>query len=511
MPDLLGPDGQKIPRPTEASLKRRFVDSGASRTLWRSATGRLTPAKLSTMLRSHADGELTEFMSFAEDVEEKNEHYGSVLGTRKRAVEGVDISVQPGGDSDQDKEIAKFVGTIIDAPNFPDLVEDMLDALGKGFSVSEIIWHTTAQRWTPVEYVHINPAKFQLGKDSRELRLQSSNNRDGIALAPFKFITHWSKLKSGQPHRAALARFIGWTYLFQSFTLKDWVGYVETYGQPVRVGRYGQEATEEDIKALIGALQNIGSDAAAAIPDSMKMEFIKTASGSSGQTFEKLSEFLDRRISKAVLGQTMTTDDGSSQAQATVHDDVRTDIKRSDARKICKSINLHLIRPAIDLNFGPQVRYPMVIMPVLDPQDLKELREAVKDFTQMGVRIPTRFVQERWGIPSAADGDDVLQPPAQGEAQTGPSTARRLNLARASSSPAAEGLVDEIQAQGLDGWERIMSPLINPIRSAVADADNYEEAAELLAAAHNDMDPSELANAIRTAMLTTRAVGDATD
>ena len=68
----------------------------------------------------------------------------------------------------------------------------------------------------------------------------------------------------------------------------------------------------------------------------------------------RLAEWLDRQTSKAVLGQTMTTDDGSSQAQATVHNEVRHDILKSDARQLANTLNRDLIQPYVDLNFGPQ-------------------------------------------------------------------------------------------------------------------------------------------------------------
>nr|WP_284521082.1 DUF935 family protein [Shigella boydii] len=47
----------------------------------------------------------------------------------------------------------------------------------------------------------------------------------------------------------------------------------------------------------------------------------------------------DAQISKAVLGQTMTTDNGSSRSQADVHNQVRMDIVRWDARQLANTLN----------------------------------------------------------------------------------------------------------------------------------------------------------------------------
>jgi len=505
MADLIDIYGNKLAAPKEGPSALVAKSTGSIRQLWSSSAGPLTPHSLAKMLREHSEGRLDRFMVFAEEAEEKNEHYGSVLGTRKRAVEGCAYSIKPGGDSDEDKEIAKFISGMVDSPHFPTLVEDMLDALGKGYSVQEIIWHTTSGKWFPVEFRHITPRAFQLDADDRRLlRLRDSEEPDGHELAPYKFLVHWSKLKSGDPHRSALARFVAWTYLFQNFTLKDWVGYVETYGQPVRVGRYGPSATEEQINELVRALKNIGTDAAAAIPDSMKLEFVNSAGTSDGTAYERLAAYCDKRISKAVLGQTMTADDGSSKSQAEVHDDVRTDIKRADVRKICTSINMYLIRPVVDLNFGPRLIYPKLVAPVLDKEDLEELRAAIKDFTSMGVRVPRSFVHERWGLPQAAEGEEVLELPSPA---TGSGPAPRLDTARArkeSGEELVEGIIDDV----LDDWEEVMGPIVDPVRRAIDTASSYDEAQANLEGAIEDMEAGALATRLRDTAMMGRAAGN---
>src|SRR5208337_4868486 len=87
-------------------------------------------------------------------------------------------------------------------------------------------------------------------------------------LYPFKFVTHIARAKAGLPIRGGLARAAGWSYLFKSYALKDWAAFAEVYGQPLRVGKYGPGATEEDKHALLSAVAHIGTDAAAIIPDS---------------------------------------------------------------------------------------------------------------------------------------------------------------------------------------------------------------------------------------------------
>ena len=61
-------------------------------------------------------------------------------------------------------------------------------------------------------------------------------------LQPYKFVTHVTKVKSGIPIRGGLARAAAWSWLFKTFTLKDWMRFVEAYGHPMRLGRFPPNA-----------------------------------------------------------------------------------------------------------------------------------------------------------------------------------------------------------------------------------------------------------------------------
>jgi hypothetical protein len=78
-------------------------------------------------------------------------------------------------------------------------------------------------------------------------------------LTPFKFITHFAKVKSGLPIRAGLTRCVTWAYLFKNLAQKDWATFVEKYGQPLRLGKYPERATEADKAVLMAAVAGIGA------------------------------------------------------------------------------------------------------------------------------------------------------------------------------------------------------------------------------------------------------------
>ncbi|STW30265.1 Mu-like prophage protein gp29 [Klebsiella michiganensis] len=89
----------------------------------------------------------------------------------------------------------------------------------------------------------------------------------------------------------------------------------------------------------------------------------------------------------------MTTDDGSSRSQADVHDRVRMDIARWDARQLENTLNEFLVRPFIQFNYGPQEKYPRVKLAISEPEDLKAFVDALIPlveswFAGAGIRGP---------------------------------------------------------------------------------------------------------------------------
>ena len=71
----------------------------------------------------------------------------------------------------------------------------------------------------------------------------------------------------------------------------------------------------------------------------------------------------------------MTPDNGSSQAQANVHNEVRHDVAASDARSVSGTLNRDLVRPYVDLNHGVQARYPKLRIVIEEAEDVDMIRK----------------------------------------------------------------------------------------------------------------------------------------
>ncbi len=480
MPRIIDPTtGQPVRRRGLTAEHARPHLTGV-RQVWRSESISygLTPDRLTAVLRAADRGEHRDYLTLAEEMEERDPHYAAVLGVRKRAVSGLQPEVEAASDATADVELADAVREMVAESNFPALVEDCLDALGKGFAAIEIVWRR-GERWTPERYEWRDPRWFRWDRtDGRTLRLLTEQDGfNGEPLAPSKWITHVPRLRSGLPARAGLARLAAAAYLIKAYALTDWTAYAEVFGMPLRVGRYGPGATESDIDTLIGAVANLGTDAAAVMPESMRVEFEQAGgSGQSGaDVFRDLARYVDSQISKAVLGQTMTTDDGSSRAQAQVHDEVRGDILGADARQLAATLNRDLVRPFVRLNFGAEVALPRLTLPVAEPEDTAALTTALERLVPLGLPVQASVVRDRLGLPDPEEGAELLAAPGAPEQPPAAAANAAFAAAAAAAARAADrDAVDEIAAKALEDWEPLIEPQIDEVRAA-AEADSLDD------------------------------------
>jgi phage gp29-like protein len=398
------------------------------RSIWRDAVvPGLTPISLARLLQDAGHGEASAYLTLAEEMEEKDLHYASVIGTRKRAVSRLPVNVEAAADDSKSVKIADSVRTLVKQSAFRGLLTDAMDAIGKGFSVTEILWNTAKTPWTPARYAWRDPRFFVFDQnDMQEIRLKDmADPIHGIPLDPYKFIVHHPKLKSGIPIRSGIAYLACWSWLFKNYTIRDWMAFSEVFGMPIRVGKYGSGATPDEIDILKLAVSNIGVDAAAVVPESMMIEIIEQSARNGENLFKIAADWFDSQVSKGVLGQTATTQGtpgklGGDEAQS----EVRQDIRDSDAEQLEETLNRDLVVPFVILNFGPQEVYPRLTLKEPDAEDLKLLVEALEKLVPLGLEVEQSVIRDKLGLPDPEEGAKLLSssPPPVETPELGVST-----------------------------------------------------------------------------------------
>jgi hypothetical protein len=100
-----------------------------------------------------------------------------------------------------------------------------------------------------------------------------------------------------------------------------WAEYAEVFGMPMRIGR--TNINNPDAKAnMNNMLANMGRGGWATIDESDMIEFLQLNKTDAFEIYKQFINIADEQISKIVLGQTMTTENGSSRSQSEVHERV---------------------------------------------------------------------------------------------------------------------------------------------------------------------------------------------
>ena len=373
----------------------------------------LTPGRLGEIFRDADQGEVTRQMELFEEMEEKDAHLAALLQTRKLAVLSLDYEVLPYSRSRRDREIADFISEVVfRVQDLEGALLDLLDALGKGFALAELIWDVDQDRAVVKELRWIPQRKVTFVGSLTPRLLTQGASWEGEEPPAWKVIYHRYKARSGYDSRAGLLRVVGWMYLFKNYALKDWAAFNEVFGMPLRLGKYDAAASPADREALVQAIRSLGSDAAGVISKNTEIEFVEAHSRLAGNVnpYEVLAEFCNREMSKAILGQTLTTDTAGSTgtyAAARVHSQVRRDLVQADAQSLAQTLREQLLRPLVGFNFGWDQAVPWFRFKYDQEEDLKTLSEVYRNLVQMGLPLGMEHVAERFGIPWATKGDEV--------------------------------------------------------------------------------------------------------
>ncbi|MHC5110215.1 MAG: phage portal protein family protein [Planctomycetota bacterium] len=384
----------------------------------------LTPSRLVAVLKEADEGSISSMMQLFEEMEEKDAHLYSVASTRRLALTGLEweivsaADVSPGVDRSAADNAAEYCrGAIAGMQNFDSALEHLALAVGRNIALAEIVWQTAGRTILPVALETVDFTRIVFDDLDRVRILTEDEPRNGIVPPSMKFVIHAPHSISGHPQRGGLLRATAMAYLAKSLALKDWMIFAEVFGMPVRVARYQPSATDAEKREMINMLESLGTNAAGIFSHAVELQILEANRGNAGPPYPTLVEFLNREISKAWLGQTLTTDtfgQRGSFAAGRVHELVRQDLLRDDIRKESLTIRRDLLQPITCLMMGPQAPVPHFRRVTRRLADRKATADIVAlAVNQLGMNVPKQWLYETLQIPVPQE-DELVIPTAKG-------------------------------------------------------------------------------------------------
>ncbi len=251
------------------------------------------------------------------------------------------------------KKALRMIENMMDTLDVHQIITDMLEAPFFGMSPIEVIWKS-GSAWLPERVAGKPPEWFGFDADNRLRFLSIDNMIEGEEMPPYKFLLPRHHASYQNPYGERVLSRCFWPVAFKRGGFKFWAIFTEKYGMPWIIGKVPRQTNETERGLLLTRLVNMVQDAAAVINNDESVEITEAAGKTaSADIYEKLISTSNREISKAILGQTLTTelDKGGSFAATKEHMEVRADLVEQDKQMVKSAFNL-LFRWVVELNFA---------------------------------------------------------------------------------------------------------------------------------------------------------------
>lgn len=367
------------------------------------------------------------------------------------------------------------------------------DAVLYGYSVQEVIYQQLSTGGIGIKEVSAKPFEWFEPKSNGDLVYRSQLDPLGTVVdTEFKFLKTVRNEIYRQPYGEALLSRLYFPWFFRTNGWRFWAKNLERAGTPFLSGTAPDSILPDGTPAidyLSTVLNNAVSNATLALPEGWTAQFLSAPQ--TGTTFEQFENALLKRIQRVILGQTLTSDVGSSgsYAAAKVHQSVLDDRRIADIRLVTKTVQT-LVNALHTLN-GFSGEPPLFVM---EDETGLELERADRDskLVQAGVLKLTPEYLTR--VYDYEEGDFEI--PQAVDTNVKQVNDRSQNLQAnfsASNEPVRftkdQQLIEDLADKAL---ENIKSPISEKsIFNAIKAAKDYDDLVDRLAVLYRDTDTVE--------------------
>nr|BDD46501.1 hypothetical protein 5 [bacterium] len=378
---------------------------------------------------------------------------------------------------------ANIIENLFNSLDLNTIISEILDCVFFGFQPLEIMWQKQGNILLPADIKAKPPEWFAFDNENR-LMLKTKENPTGEPLLHRKFLCPQFNPSYQNPYGERVLSRIFWNVTLKKGGLQFWIKFTEKYGMPFLVGKHPRGTSADDTENLASLMENMIQDAIAVIPDDSTIEIQEAVKTSSCDIYERLIDKMNAEISKAILGQTLTTEIGNtgSYAASNTHMDVRKDITEADKRIVERTLN-QLIRWIYEYNFNERNNIPVFSMWEEEDVDLN-LAQRDKILFDSGVKFTKEYLMRTYGF----EEKDIEVPEAGvqthsgkvGEVSKTEKSEPVFQEFRELPFPDQQAIDKFIDSFSEDELQAQADTILKPIFDLINKADSYEEIYENL-------------------------------
>lgn len=266
-----------------------------------------------------------------------NAHLEGCMGQIETAVKSRAFIVRDSktGNGDEAKT------AIFAAPWFRDFLHLALDTFAWGHSLVELGGVLEARNMRTIDSVRLIPREHVIPERGLILRSPQDEFSQGIDYRGDRDLNRYLIEMSAGDTFGFLLKVAP-----EAISIKNMAGFWDTFGELFGIPiRWASSPSDDpaDKASIMSALRQMGAAAYALFPEGTEIHFLETQKGDAFNVFDQRIIRAQSNISKAVLNQTMTLEDGASLSQAEVHLDIFNRVVDSRLEYIADVVNWQLL------------------------------------------------------------------------------------------------------------------------------------------------------------------------
>jgi hypothetical protein len=221
---------------------------------------------------------------------------------------------------------------------------------------------------------------------------------------PMRHIIHRGTLFGGVRDNfgSSMRSIMFWAFL--SIQARDWWSRsMERFGAPFIVGKTNAQSVDS-VNFMQSAIQTATKVFGMAIDRKDEVELIAANSTNLSEGFKMFFDACNREISKIIVGQTTSSEQqkggGIGDGTATLHADVKEDIRQFDQKLLGNTLRRQLFEPFMKIN-GIPGNAPRIVWGGVDEEDAKGYADMLVSLKQAGLRATPEsmeMISEKLGI-----------------------------------------------------------------------------------------------------------------
>lgn len=335
---------------------------------------------------------------------ERDAHISSCIQQRKSATLAHRIRVEPGPNASGPIELERLVEVcrrMLDlwGLNTSNLLSQILDARFLGMQPFELNYFydpvvraiicerpaDTLQEW--FVYTPDGELRFRRSMDSVTTR----------PIPPFKIMNVRNFPTMRNPYGKKLFSPCFWPATFKRGGLRFFAEYAEKFGMPnLLVQSSSKDANTPELKRFVSSLLAMARKGIIVTTGDYKVSLNDMETKyQTTHLYDSFMDAMDKEASKALLGQTLTTDEGGSRAQGDIHKQILEVLWKSDDEFVSAALT-ELFQIVTFVNFGPDVVSP--VARVGESMGLDRLERDAKLRDVLGVDFTDEYLMRNYDL-----------------------------------------------------------------------------------------------------------------